>query len=1213
MTTASTAIRPVRGGGRESSPSWMWLAGATLLLSATCSQTTVVLPSRDLDRPTDMTFACVHKFTQGGQVLVSGQPMDRCHPSGIQEPQRADAAGSADATAGNRTYAFVPNTARGDLSVIDMSYCRPNDDACSPPGARLVDLDPTAIGFGAAPLGVLPEAIAASQDGCRVVTANRGSCDLTLVDPAALLARHLGATTDAMSAGESMKAAAVTVVPRYDGGRLIAAPGEIVFVPQQTGLLPDASSDSVCGAPAGLGADVGVGTLAPPVGDPIPAAGQRVPWRAVVTFPSCDLIALMELPSGAILDSYRLVADSTDPRAITYDLAHTGTAPVCPRVDCLGTVPATAGAAGGAGGTATGGAGGVGGAAGAAGVAGVGGVAGVAGVDSSAGGAPAPSSAAPLGLARLAIHPEGTRVFFGATNAPAVFALDLAGSQFVVPAAGKITPLHAGAGGAVRLRLSVDPYAYSKGHDQQALTRPQLGRFVAGRHDDQPADPLEFLYVIAKDGSLRILDVAAPQPIECDVGIDPGDPLVQPNSLDAPDTVRKACFEYKDVRTPADPRRLLSASSPGHRFTSPFQDVAFANYRTPQDDTANLALNDVALSVEEQTLNGAFAFAMTNTGAIYILNIDPELRRVGQIWKKDGQLINSRVFESPRPLTHSVRDANVTTYSPGLSSQVGPARLDSAPSAPADGPQLMSFVPTTSRVDARLIPGGSTTLQTYVYFPNRATVHPQTWRLDWEGDLTGVRSSGDIMSPDPAPGAPPVTKISDNGAGFCLVGGGTGDVMTLTGCENDAGCPIGNVCVHSQEVQASVDGRTISGMCLPRQTQGDPACGRMLRTFRRYEIVSAPDNASAMVVPRRAEIARPAYTNDAGQRVSCDPRRQTSGRSLDCQLDPSPIFQFSCVEVKTRPDGGPLGPTDLHARCLRPCDTDDDCRQGQVCVGYPPDRGFCAEGAPIVQSCGLQQLFQYKLSAGNSFVVNGSVSGRTETFRTMQTGAGPVCVPDEGVPNLVARIPMNSPACDAQSTPTATPPPPNTMGKATLAWNDIFTREAAPPFPNPDPCLVFDPGPPQFPAPDPNMADMPTVSAVFQNTELRFILTDLQTAFPQSLEIQFTVSGGFTPQMVVTSSDATPGLPASIVLGPVPSMKQTSDGTPVCDPQCAGSGQPGLFSDLPYLFVVDQRQFVGGRLGTRGQILRITPRISDATKFPGFESFAASGSYFPIQ
>ena len=208
-------------------------------------------------------------------------------------------------------------------------------------------------------------------------------------------------------------------------------------------------------------------------------------------------------------------------------------------------------------------------------------------------------------------------------------------------------------------------------------------------------------------------------------------------------------------------------------------------------------------------------------------------------------------------------------------------------------------------------------------------------------------------------------------------------------------------------------------MCLPRQTQNDPSCGRMLRTFRRYEIVSAPDDRSAMVVPRRAEIARPAYTNDAGQRVACDPRRQMDGRSKDCELDNNLIYdKFSCVEVKARPDGGPLGPTDLHARCLRPCDTDGDCRQGQVCVGYPPDRSFCAEGAPIVQSCGLEQLFPYKLSAGNSFVVNGSVSGGPRPSAPVQTDAGPVCVPDEGVPNLVARIPMNSPLCDAQSTPT---------------------------------------------------------------------------------------------------------------------------------------------------------------------------------------------------
>jgi hypothetical protein len=56
-----------------------------------------------------------------------------------------------------------------------------------------------------------------------------------------------------------------------------------------------------------------------------------------------------------------------------------------------------------------------------------------------------------------------------------------------------------------------------------------------------------------------------------------------------------------------------------------------------------------------------------------------------------------------------------------------------------------------------------------------------------------------------------------------------------------------------------------------------------------------------------------------------------------------------------------------------------------------------------------------------------------------------------------------------------------------------------------------------------------------------------------------------------------------------------------------------LPSELPFLFVVDQRTNGGGRLATRGQILRIAPRISDTAPTPGYESALTSNSYFPIQ
>ena len=76
----------------------------------------------------------------------------------------------------NRTFAFVPNSASGDLSVIDADRW------------KIIDLNKATGGFGRVPLGALPEQISASSDGCRLMSANRGSCDLTLVDPSTLLA-----------------------------------------------------------------------------------------------------------------------------------------------------------------------------------------------------------------------------------------------------------------------------------------------------------------------------------------------------------------------------------------------------------------------------------------------------------------------------------------------------------------------------------------------------------------------------------------------------------------------------------------------------------------------------------------------------------------------------------------------------------------------------------------------------------------------------------------------------------------------------------------------------------------------------------------------------------------------------------------------------------------------------------------------------------------
>ena len=122
----------------------------------------------------------------------------------------------------NRTFAFVPNSASGDLSVIDADRW------------KIVDLNKATGGFGRVPLGSLPEQISASSDGCRLMSANRGSCDLALVDPSTLLAGVFNAEYGDVTIPSGNGVQRIEPRPWTDGTPLGAAPYEAVFLPQDT-------------------------------------------------------------------------------------------------------------------------------------------------------------------------------------------------------------------------------------------------------------------------------------------------------------------------------------------------------------------------------------------------------------------------------------------------------------------------------------------------------------------------------------------------------------------------------------------------------------------------------------------------------------------------------------------------------------------------------------------------------------------------------------------------------------------------------------------------------------------------------------------------------------------------------------------------------------------------------------------------------------------
>ena len=1179
---------------------WLCLAA---FLAAACTSQPVLLPSRDFDRPTDVTFVCMETVSAAtasagdagladagagapgdggaasGDLVLSGRPMRVCHPRGTIDV----------ANRSLHTFAFLPNSSSGELSVIDADNW------------SLVNLDPANSGFNRLPIGVLPSQISASDDGCRLVTANHGSCDLSVVDPAALLASTVGRQTKASTVTAAGSTIATNVVPKAknSGRELRLFAGEVTFLPMGTATMT-AAGENLCS------------------GDP----GHQ--WQALATFPSCDLIALIDLPSG-VIQKAAYSRKSGDGVALV-PLAD-GEDPVCP-VDCLyppagdassDASSATSSDASSATSSDTDAADGA--AVSEAGIS-------EAGVDAGAGGEGGTPSTEPgdvpfvgapgeLRPGPLAIIPESGRAYVGLANAAYVLAFNVDQNQLLVPADGGAIPLHEGALGTNRLRLSIDPYK-----DKTAGGEGKTGSFVG----DDPTDPTrqfvvdrQYLYVVARDGTLRIVQVAHLPETECETNLDFS-------------TITDA-----SVRTAACPTvvgakvRRPGAIGPGIRLATPPVDVAVADIRPSPPDQS------------EASVSGAYAWVLTVSGSVYLVNIDPVLRNISFVEERDSANQGNGVLMCVKPPSdchtedepppNTLRNRNVLGYTLALDPSSGPPRLDIPPSQALIGPRIEAIWTQGSTANATALTDDF--IKTYVFFPDPAAATPQTWSVTWEGNLmANPRFSGQIHI---GPSGP---SLVDLGMDFCRLGAQKDDIVTLEGCTNSNQCGIGKVCVLGSNGTEGAGGLPINGLCLDAESQ-HVACDGLLSTVKRYDVSAATQTALGLV-PHRDELVRPTLSPctprpaggaDGGTDGAVDAGADGSsdGRGDAADAKPADAGSDGAAAIPKDDCFNPADPSTTgfqctrNRRCLFPCKTagsTEGCRAGRTCVAFEPKPGaptstnecdthdcFCADAPPLVGAhatntnvC-LGELFPYTVGVGRGFLVAGSQTGVPTTGVADPSGA---CVPFPGLdPRVRIRIPMSAPSCtnvpdnmlDSRCQPISSDPQ-QCMPTANQLQQLVQKTE-----PDPNPC-VFNGGPNEA---DPLGGPTPPshVKALFRNREIQFLMTNLEQPPSGLFQITFDVHGGFQPQTVAIPSTVEVTMPARLALGPFDSNPQT--GT-------------GLTSEIPYLFVVDQRRLGRTQGGgpTRGQLLRIHPRGELITSpvpgaQPWYEDLSHSANLFPIQ
>lgn len=888
------------------------MRAALLLLAglAACGEQVTAPPIEHLDRPTDVSFGCVSIESQGEQLAAVALPTSACASASAAAPD----AGSGDAgtAVAARQLVFVAETTRGDVSVADISL-----------GGQFIDSDKFAPGLNGIPVGRLPSGLATSANGCHAVVANSGSCDLSLIH----VANAFLSKSDAVER--------LTVSSTH--GRIAARPTAIVAPPSQ---------------PAGTR------------GDCSSASGY-----VYVAFAACNLVARVDLATGAVLDGVRY-RDGAAPEIVGPDVT-------CPNECNAAELDATSDTL----------------------------LVADAGVSPDAGNSTVVQTQAhPV---TLEIERDGSQLYVGAHDSTNLLIIGLVAG---VPTAVRTLPLE-GAGGIARIATTGNILLGNGGVGG-------TGRFV---------------YAIGKDQAIHVVNVKANQPpVECDTQIDRRYLHTERRisvlqcfpvgSADNPP--RRAGARGPGIRLPRGVLPLdvqfiqqdLSSATDNPAALNGIFAVVTALGPVPDNRQGRglayyINVSDNAyedFEMEPGRVDQAdIALALPHTIRDSLLNRKADVFEGNAPTCVPKSYLTGtegppRLAETPlRPSNFVYNDTGTTAtaaYAPSLH-RVLCSR--SEPAAEVPGWELDTIAPpeVRSQLFTDLERIGERTIVV-------ASPVDEQIVVSWEGPLAfsaqdSTREGGRLRVGDG------VMTLQADGALLCSLGAETGDVVELVGCSGDADCNFGETCVVHPDA-----GVTTAGMCMPkdRALELTTTCRAVLTAQRRYTAVETADD-HLVFVPRPSVLyASPigGCSSDA-QCATIEDELLTAAEAAAGSTAPTLArHTYSCAVEPSM--GGP-------ARCITTCRADADCDEGTSC---DLSSGRCIY-APLPPGECVGALQRYEVRAGDAFSI---VSSNGE-YRSRQVRASDGrCVPDESAsPLWVNRFHRVEPLCTDLSA-TATGPNP---------------------------------------------------------------------------------------------------------------------------------------------------------------------------------------------